>query len=83
MNDLTGCRNMELLCRHRAAFDTQHRWKWLGEAKRWGDLAHRETASRFHAEHPGPMAVGPNTLEGERRVMKNALQREGRKSPLD
>jgi hypothetical protein len=44
MNDLVSCRDMELLCRHRAAFDTQRRWKWLGEAERW--KAYR-TSSRF------------------------------------
>jgi hypothetical protein len=58
MNDPIDCRDMELLCRHRATFDIQHSWKWLGEAERWKDLAHRETASRFHAEHAGPMTMG-------------------------
>ena len=29
MNDRVGCREMELLCRHRAALDTRHSWKWL------------------------------------------------------
>lgn len=67
MNDLIGCRDMELLCRQRAMLDTQHGWKWLGEAERWRDIAHRETTSRFQAMHPGPMAMGPNTIEGDRR----------------
>jgi hypothetical protein len=83
MNDPIGCRDMELLCRHRAALDTQHSWKWLGEAERWKDLAHREAASRFHAEHAGSMTMGPNTMEGDRRTMRRASQLEGRKSPLD
>lgn len=48
MNDLSECRDMELLCRHRAALDTAHSWKLLGEAERWRDLAHREAVSRFH-----------------------------------
>ncbi len=52
MNDLVGCRDMELLCRKRAALDTQHRWKWLGEAERWKDIAHRETVARFQGGHP-------------------------------
>ena len=82
MNGLVGCRDMELLCRHRAAFDTQRRWKWLGEAERWKDLAHRETASRFHAEHTGPMAVGSNTFEGDR-TMQAGSQRARKRSPLD
>jgi hypothetical protein len=82
MNDLVGCRDMELLCRHRAAYDTQHRWKWLGEAERWKNLAQRENTSRFHGEHAGPMAVGPNA-RGERRTIQDVTQREGRNSPLD
>ena len=66
MNERVGCREMELLCRHRAALDTQHSWNWLGKAERWKELAHRETASHY-AAHPGPMAMGPNTIEGDRR----------------
>jgi hypothetical protein len=82
MNDLIGCRDMELLCRHRAAFDAQHRWKWLGEAERWKDLAHQEATFRFRGEHAGPMTIGPNS-GGERRTMQDASQRDGRHSPLD
>ena len=67
MNDLIGCRDMELLSRRRAVLDTQHSWKWLGEAERWRDIVHRETASRFQAMHTGLMAMGPNTIEGDRR----------------
>ena len=66
MNDRVGCREMQLLCRHRAALDTQHGWNWLGKAERWKELAHRETTSHY-AAHPGPMAMGPNTIEGDRR----------------
>jgi len=80
MNDLIGCRDMELLCRQRATFDIQHSWKWLGEAERWKDL---EAASRFHAGHPGPMAMGPNTRQGDRRAIRRASQVEGKNSPLE
>ena len=83
MSDLVGCRDMELLCRHRAVYDASHSGKWLGEAERWKDLAHSETASRFHAEHAGPMTMGPNTREGDRRTMRRASQLEGKKSPLE
>jgi hypothetical protein len=72
---------MELLCRQRATFDIQHSWKWLGEAEQ--DLSHRETASRFHAEHAGPMTMGPNSMEGDRRTVRRASQLEGKKSPLE
>jgi hypothetical protein len=82
MNDVVGCRDMELLCRHRAVFDTQHRGKWLGEADRWRDLAHGEATARFHGDHPGPMNVGPNATENDRRKMRIS-QFDGRNSPLD
>lgn len=83
MNDPVGCRDMELLCRQRATFDIQHSWKWLGEAERWKDLAHRDTASRFNAEHADPMTMGLNTMEGDRCTMRRASQLEGKKSPLE
>lgn len=66
MNDRVGCREMELLCRHRAVLDAQHSWNWLGKAERWRELAHREAAAHS-ALHAGPMAMGPNTIEGDRR----------------
>jgi hypothetical protein len=67
MNNLVGCRDLELLCRRRAALDREHSWKWLGEAERWRNLAHREISSRVphHPLHPGPMAMGPNTIDGD------------------
>ena len=78
MNNLTGCREIENLCRQRAISDRAHRWKWLGEADRWSDLAHHEIASRFQKNpiHAGPMAMGPNTLEGDSHRQKHeAAQR--------
>ena len=77
MNDRVGCREMELLCRHRAALDARHSWKWLGEADRWRDLAHREAAV-LRPEHPGPMAMGPNTIKGDHR--NRAAEAQGRGS---
>jgi hypothetical protein len=67
MNNLVGCRDIESFCRQRAALDHEHSWKWLGEAERWGDLADREINSRFEQTpmHPGPMAMGPNTIDGD------------------
>jgi hypothetical protein len=66
MNNLVGCRELESLCRQRAVSDRAHSWKWLGEADRWNHQAHREIASRFQKNpmHAGPMAMGPNTVEG-------------------
>jgi hypothetical protein len=65
VNDLVGCRDLELLCRRRGALDTRHSWKWLGEAERWKVLAHREIASRFQQMGLGPMVMGPQTIEGD------------------
>jgi hypothetical protein len=65
MKKRMSCRDMELLYRQRAVFDCGHRWKWLGEAERWGHLAETETASRF--KRIGPTAMGPNTVDGDKR----------------
>jgi hypothetical protein len=67
MNNLVGCREIESLCRQRAISDLAHSWKWLGEADRWSNLAHREIASRFQnsSMHVGPMAMGSNTIDGD------------------
>jgi hypothetical protein len=73
MNNLVGCRELESLCRQRAVSDRAHSWKWLGEADRWNDLAHREIVSRLQKNpmHAGPMAMGPNTIEGDSHRQKN------------
>jgi hypothetical protein len=60
-----SCRDIELLYRQRAVFDREHSRKSLGEAERWEHLAQKETASRF--ETIGPMAMGPNTINGDLR----------------
>jgi hypothetical protein len=67
MNNLLRCREIESLCRQRAVSDRAHHWKWLDEADRWNDLAHREIASRFQRSsmHAGPMVMGPNTINGD------------------
>jgi len=78
MNNLLGCRKIETLCRQRALSDRAHSWKWLGEADRWGDLARHEIASGFQPGpmHAGPMAMGPNTIEGDgRRLKHKSVQR--------
>jgi len=58
--------------------DRAHSWKWLDEADRWSDLAHREIASRFQKNpmHAGPMTMGPNRIEGDSRRQKHkSMQR--------
>jgi hypothetical protein len=77
MNSIAGCREIESTCRRRAISDPLHSWKWLGEADRWSSLAHRQIASRFQNNpmHAGPMAMGPNTIEGDVRRQRKSLQR--------
>jgi hypothetical protein len=72
MDALLSCRDMELLCRQRALADPAHSWKWLARAERWETLGHRKIASRFkrsdlECADLGPMAMGPNTIDGDQR----------------
>jgi hypothetical protein len=72
MSDLTDCKGMEQLYRERAKADPAHGSKWLGQAERWRELAHNESAWRFQRQntqqqmHAGPMAVQPKPVEGDR-----------------
>jgi hypothetical protein len=68
MSDLTDCKGMEQLYRERAKADPEHSSKWLGQAERWKELAHSESAWRFQRRgtrqmHAGPMAMGPNPVQ--------------------
>ena len=84
MIDIVGARDMETLCRRHATSDPQHSWRWLGRAERWRELWHREAAaSRLHAKHPGPMAMGPNSIPKDRGAMRSASQYDRKKSPLE
>ena len=73
MNDLINCHAMELLCHQRALVDPEDSWKWLARAERWKNLGHRKITSRFKWSNPeqpdlGPMAMGPNTIDGDQRL---------------
>jgi hypothetical protein len=75
MDDLLNCHAMELLCRQRALVDPKYSWKWLARAGRWKTLGHRKITSRFersNLQQPdlGPMAMGPNTINGDQRYGK-------------
>jgi hypothetical protein len=72
-NLIAGCREIELLCRQRAISDRARSWQWLRKADSWSNLAHREIASRFQNSemHAGPMAIGPNNIEGDSRRRKH------------
>jgi hypothetical protein len=70
-DNIADCRAMELMYRRRAKADPVNGWKWLGQAERWHDLAKREAAWRFQRRsrqlqmYTEPMAVGPNTVNGD------------------
>jgi hypothetical protein len=80
MDDFLNCRHMELLCRQSAIADPEHSRKWLARAERWGNLGHRRVTSRFKQSNSsnsgradlGPMAMGPNTIDGDQRFGKFA-----------
>jgi hypothetical protein len=68
MSNLTDCRGMEQLYRERAKADPQHSNQWLGQAERWKELAHNESAWRFQRRdtkqmHASRMAMGPDLLQ--------------------
>jgi len=67
--NVANCRAMELLCRQRAKADPANSWKWLGQAERWRKLGQRQSAQRTVPQqmHAGPMAMGPNTINGDLR----------------
>ena len=73
MSDLADCRAMELMCLQRAKADPGNSAKWLGQAERWGQMARHDRAWRVQRRngqqqmYAGPMQMGPNTVEGDRR----------------
>jgi len=74
MSELANCHAMELRYRERAKADPANGWKWLGQAAKWHELGKQELAWRRQRTtaqqqmHAGPMAVGPNTVNGDSRA---------------
>jgi hypothetical protein len=72
MSDTSDWREMELWCLQRAKAEPENHWKWAGQAERWCELAHSQIAFNFQKTaqqqmHAGPMAMGPNTINGDLR----------------
>jgi hypothetical protein len=70
MSEINDCREMELWCLRRAKAEPENQWKWIGQAERWRELAHRRIAFKFQKTgqlqmHAGPMQMGPNTINGD------------------
>ena len=47
MEKVQTYRDMASICRQRAVFDPEHKWKHLGDAERWENLAQAEIVSHF------------------------------------
>jgi len=59
MNDPIGCLDMEFIGRQLRTLNAQHSLKWLRERTLERPCSPpRKLRHRFHAEHPGPMAMG-------------------------
>jgi hypothetical protein len=73
MTDIVNYRAMEMLCRQRARKDPANSGKWLSQAERWLELGQSRAAFRSQElqkrqqMHAGPMAMGPNTINGDAR----------------
>jgi hypothetical protein len=73
MVDIVNYRAMELFCLERAKTDPVNRGKWISQAERWDKLGRSQTAWRSqnrnnHSLHAGPMAMGPNSVNGDART---------------
>jgi hypothetical protein len=47
MENVQTYRDMASICRKRAVFDPEHKWKHLGDAECWEHLAQAEIVSHF------------------------------------
>ena len=71
MSDIDS-RAMELMCLQCAKIDPENKAKWLVQAERWRALSHSQSAWKSQQRnnqqmHAGPMAMGPNTINGDTR----------------
>jgi hypothetical protein len=53
MNKLVEIRSQELMCRERAALDSERRFFWLAQAEEWEQRALDEIAYHFRECNPG------------------------------
>jgi hypothetical protein len=77
MSDIDS-RAMELMCLQCAKIDPKNDAKWLVQAERWRALSHNRSARNFQRKnsqqmHAGPMAMGPNTINGDTRKQMGEL----------
>jgi len=71
MSDIDS-RAMELMCLQCARIDPENRSKWRAQAERWRALSHSQSAWKSQRRnsqqmYAGPMAMGPNTVNGDTR----------------
>jgi hypothetical protein len=72
MSDIADCGAMELLCRQRAKADPKIAGSGLDRRRGGHELGRNQIAWRFQQRnnqqmHAGPMAMGPNTINGDTR----------------
>jgi hypothetical protein len=71
MSEIVNYHAMEILCLQRAKRDPANSGKWVAQAERWQELGQSRTAWRSRQleqrMHVGPMAMGPNTIDGDTR----------------
>jgi hypothetical protein len=77
MSDIDS-RAMELMCLQCANIDPENNAKWRAQAERWRALSHGRIARDFQRKnrqqmHAGPMAMGPNTINGDTRKQMGEL----------
>jgi hypothetical protein len=77
MSDIDS-RAMELMCLQCAKIDPENDAKWLVQAEHWRAVSHGRTARNFQRKnsqqmHAGPMAMGPNTVNGDKRPLRFQL----------
>jgi hypothetical protein len=71
MSEIVNYHAMEILCLQRAKRDPANSGKWVAQAERWQELGQSRMAWRSQRQqmHAGPMAMGPNTINGDARML--------------
>ena len=62
MENVQTYRDMASICRKRAVFDPEHKWKHLGDAERWEHLAQAEIVSHFRGRTTESTANAPESV---------------------
>jgi hypothetical protein len=71
MSEIVNYHAMEILCLQRAKRDPANSGKWVAQAERWQSLTawRSQQLHKRQQMHAGPMAMGPNTINGDARKL--------------